>query len=130
MYDQGEDDGLVYLVMEFVPGRTVRDVLRQYGRLSAEQALTIIDPVLQALEAAHRAGFVHRDVKPENVLLTDDGRVKVAAVGLARAISAATSTAATQGAALPGAGWKRQCQPQPKQGQGVGTCATAGPPSG
>ena len=97
VYDQGEDDGLVYLVMEFVPGRTVRDVLRQYGRLSAEQALTIIDPVLQALEAAHRAGFVHRDVKPENVLLTDDGRVKVADFGLARAISAATSTAATQG---------------------------------
>jgi serine/threonine-protein kinase len=97
VYDQGEDGDLVYLVMEYVPGRTVRDVLRQFGRLSAEQALTILDPVLQALEAAHSAGFVHRDVKPENVLLTDDGRVKVADFGLARAISAATSTAATQG---------------------------------
>jgi len=97
VYDQGEDDDLVYLVMEYVPGRTVRDVIRERGRLSAEQALTILDPVLQALDAAHRAGFVHRDVKPENVLLTDDGRVKVADFGLARAISAATSTAATQG---------------------------------
>ncbi|MFN8145857.1 MAG: Stk1 family PASTA domain-containing Ser/Thr kinase [Candidatus Nanopelagicales bacterium] len=97
VYDQGEDDGVVYLVMEYVPGRTVRDVLRERGRLTAEQALTILDPVLQALDAAHRAGFVHRDVKPENVLLTDDGRVKVADFGLARAISAATSTAATQG---------------------------------
>ncbi|HET7901550.1 MAG TPA: Stk1 family PASTA domain-containing Ser/Thr kinase [Candidatus Nanopelagicales bacterium] len=97
VYDQGEDDGVVYLAMEYVPGRTVRDVLRERGRLSPEQALTILDPVLQALEAAHRAGFVHRDVKPENVLLTDDGRVKVADFGLARAISAATSTAATQG---------------------------------
>ncbi len=97
VYDQGEDDDLVYLVMEYVPGRTVRDVLREYGRLTAEQALTILDPVLQALDAAHAAGFVHRDVKPENVLLTDDGRVKVADFGLARAISAATSTAATQG---------------------------------
>jgi len=75
----------------------VRDVLREYGRLTAEQALTVLDPVLQALDAAHHAGFVHRDVKPENVLLTDDGRVKVADFGLARAISAATSTAATQG---------------------------------
>ncbi len=97
VYDQGEDGDLVYLVMEFVPGRTVRDVLREFGRLTAEQALTILDPVLQALDAAHHAGFVHRDVKPENVLLTDDGRVKVADFGLARAISAATSTAATQG---------------------------------
>jgi serine/threonine-protein kinase len=97
VYDQGEDGDLVYLVMEYVSGRTVRDVLREYGRLTAEQALTIVDPVLQALDAAHHAGFVHRDVKPENVLLTDDGRVKVADFGLARAISAATSTAATQG---------------------------------
>jgi eukaryotic-like serine/threonine-protein kinase len=97
VYDQGEDGDIVYLVMEYVPGRTVRDVLREYGRLTAEQALTILDPVLQALDAAHRAGFVHRDVKPENVLLTDDGKVKVADFGLARAISAATSTAATQG---------------------------------
>jgi serine/threonine-protein kinase len=97
VYDQGEDGDLVYLAMEYVPGRTVRDVLREHGKLSAEQALTILDPVLQALEAAHRAGFVHRDVKPENVLLTDDGRVKVADFGLARAISAATSSAATQG---------------------------------
>jgi len=97
VYDQGEDSGLIYLVMEFVPGRTVRDVLREFGRLSPEQALTILDPVLQALDAAHAAGFVHRDVKPENVLLTDDGRVKVADFGLARAISAGNATAATQG---------------------------------
>jgi serine/threonine-protein kinase len=97
VFDQGSDGDVVYLAMEYVPGRTVRDVLKEHGRLSPEQALTILDPVLQALDAAHRAGFVHRDVKPENVLLTDDGRVKVADFGLARAISAATSTAATQG---------------------------------
>jgi len=97
VYDQGEDGALVYLVMELVPGRTVRDVLREHGRLAPEQALTILDPVLQALDAAHSAGFVHRDIKPENVLLTDDGRVKVADFGLARAISASTATAATQG---------------------------------
>ena len=73
VYDQGASDGLVYLAMEYVAGRTVRDVLREHGRLTPEQALTILDPVLQALVAAHRAGFVHRDIKPENVLLGDDG---------------------------------------------------------
>jgi len=86
VYDQGEADGLVYLAMEYVPGRTLRDVLRQYGPLSPEQALVFLDPVLEALAAAHAAGFVHRDIKPENVLISDDGRVKVADFGLARAL--------------------------------------------
>jgi eukaryotic-like serine/threonine-protein kinase len=88
VYDQGESDGLVYLAMEYVPGRTLRDVLRQYGPLTPEQALVFLDPVLEALAAAHAAGFVHRDVKPENVLISDDGRVKVADFGLARAVEA------------------------------------------
>ncbi len=87
VYDQGDDDGLVYLAMEYVPGRTLRDVLRQYGPLSPEQALVFLDPVLEALSAAHAAGFVHRDIKPENVLISNDGRVKVADFGLARALS-------------------------------------------
>ncbi len=86
VYDQGEADGLVYLAMEYVPGRTLRDVLRQYGPLSPEQGLVFLDPVLEALVAAHAAGFVHRDIKPENVLISDDGRVKVADFGLARAL--------------------------------------------
>jgi beta-lactam-binding protein with PASTA domain len=87
VYDQGEADGLVYLAMEYVPGRTLRDVLRQYGPLTPEQALVFLDPVLEALAAAHAAGFVHRDIKPENVLISNDGRVKVADFGLARALS-------------------------------------------
>ena len=95
VFDQGEADGLPYLTMEFVPGRTLRDVLREYGSLTPEQALTILDPVLEALAAAHDAGFVHRDVKPENVLISDDGRVKVTDFGLARAVT--NVTAATQG---------------------------------
>lgn len=86
VYDQGDDNGVVYLAMEYVPGRTLRDVLRQYGPLSPEQALVFLDPVLEALAAAHAAGFVHRDIKPENVLISDDGRVKVADFGLARAL--------------------------------------------
>lgn len=96
VFDQGVDGAYVYLAMEYVPGRTVRDVLRQQGPLTSEQALAIIDPVLEALSAAHAAGFVHRDIKPENILITSDGRIKVADFGLARAL-ASTETSATTG---------------------------------
>lgn len=84
--DQGRDGDVVFLVMELVEGRTLRDVLRERGRLSGQQALEVLEPVLAALSAAHRAGVIHRDVKPENVLLGDDGSVKVADFGLARAV--------------------------------------------
>lgn len=96
VHDQGSltEDGIPYLVMEYVAGRTLRDVLREHGPLKPEQALTILEPVLLALDAAHTAGFVHRDVKPENILISDDGRIKVADFGLARAV---TSMTATQG---------------------------------
>ncbi|MDP4803580.1 MAG: Stk1 family PASTA domain-containing Ser/Thr kinase, partial [Candidatus Nanopelagicales bacterium] len=95
VFDQGESDGLVYLAMEYIPGRTLRDVVREFGPLTTEQALVFLDPVLEALVAAHGAGFVHRDIKPENVLISDDGRVKVADFGLARAVSDAGSSATT-----------------------------------
>ncbi len=96
VYDQGREGELVYLAMEYVPGRTLRDVLREYGPLTPEQALVFLDPVLEALGAAHAAGFVHRDIKPENVLISDDGRVKVADFGLARAMEA-NGQSVTQG---------------------------------
>lgn len=92
VYDQGESDGQVYLAMEYIPGRTLRDVLNDYGPLTLEQALVLLDPVVEALDAAHNAGFVHRDIKPENVLISDDGRVKVADFGLARAVASSEST--------------------------------------
>ncbi|MEV4178847.1 Stk1 family PASTA domain-containing Ser/Thr kinase [Nonomuraea sp. NPDC049709] len=92
VFDQGTDNDVVYLSMEYVPGRTLRDILRERGRLPAREALEIMIPVLAALGAAHQAGLVHRDVKPENVLMTDDGRVKVVDFGLARAIEATNQT--------------------------------------
>src|SRR6195952_5378083 len=93
--DQGQDAGTVFLVMELVDGHPLRDVLRQEGALSPAEAVGLISPVLEALAAAHTAGYVHRDVKPENVLIGDDGRVKVGDFGLARAVDASPLTATT-----------------------------------
>ncbi len=87
VYDQGADGGVLYLAMEYLPGRTLRDVLAERGALTARESVSVLEPVLGALGAAHRAGIVHRDVKPENVILTDDGRIKVADFGLAGAIT-------------------------------------------
>jgi len=95
VYDQGEDDGHVFLAMELVNGLTLRQVMHAQGALTPRAALDIFDPILQALGAAHSAGLIHRDVKPENVILREDGTVKVADFGLARAISTTTSTAQT-----------------------------------
>ncbi|MFL1378544.1 MULTISPECIES: Stk1 family PASTA domain-containing Ser/Thr kinase [unclassified Nocardiopsis] len=90
VFDQGEDRGHVFLAMEYVPGRTLRALLKERGRLSARDALQVMAPVLAALGAAHQAGMVHRDIKPENVLITEDGRIKVADFGLARAVEQST----------------------------------------
>ncbi|HEY7717270.1 MAG TPA: Stk1 family PASTA domain-containing Ser/Thr kinase [Pedococcus sp.] len=95
VFDQGEDDGSMFLAMEYVPGQTLRDVMRAEGTLTPRAALDIIEPVLQALAAAHRAGIIHRDVKPENVILREDGTVKVADFGLARAVTSHTVTSQT-----------------------------------
>ncbi|MGW7723713.1 Stk1 family PASTA domain-containing Ser/Thr kinase [Streptomyces canus] len=92
VFDQGTDGSYVYLAMEYVAGCTLRDVLRERGALQPRAALDILEPVLAALGAAHRAGFVHRDMKPENVLIGDDGRVKVADFGLVRSVNTVTST--------------------------------------
>ncbi|MFF5501781.1 Stk1 family PASTA domain-containing Ser/Thr kinase [Streptomyces roseolus] len=92
VFDQGAEGAYVYLAMEYVSGCTLRDVLRERGALQPRAALDILEPVLAALGAAHRAGFVHRDMKPENVLIGDDGRVKVADFGLVRSVGSATAT--------------------------------------
>lgn len=93
VHDQGEDDGLVFLAMELVEGSTLRARMREAGALSPREALSTIADVLAALAVAHRAGIVHRDVKPENVLVSPAGVVKVADFGLARAVTSTTATA-------------------------------------
>jgi serine/threonine protein kinase len=86
VHDQGRDpDGTVFLVLELVEGGTLRDVLRDEGRLHPATALTVAEQVVTALQVAHDRGLVHRDVKPENVLVGTDGSVKVADFGLVAA---------------------------------------------
>ncbi|MCM3696386.1 Stk1 family PASTA domain-containing Ser/Thr kinase [Microbacterium oleivorans] len=92
VFDQGQDGEMAYLVMEYLPGITLRELLREQKRLTLPQTITIMDAILSGLSAAHRAGIVHRDVKPENVLLAEDGRIKIGDFGLARATSANTAT--------------------------------------
>lgn len=95
--DQGNDGPTAYLVMEYIKGHTLRDVLHDRGALPPRLALALIDPVVEGLGAAHAAGFIHRDVKPENVLIADDGRIKIGDFGLARAVTSSTSTGALIG---------------------------------
>jgi serine/threonine-protein kinase len=90
VYDQGRDGDTVFLVMELVDGGTLRDLLRARGVLSVPETLAVLEPLLGALSAAHSAGLVHRDVKPENVLISTRGEVKVADFGLVRAVASTT----------------------------------------
>jgi beta-lactam-binding protein with PASTA domain/predicted Ser/Thr protein kinase len=108
VYDTGEEEasdgsGVAqpYIVMEYVAGRTLRDVLREGRKILPERALEITSGVLSALDYSHRAGIIHRDIKPGNVMLTPSGDVKVMDFGIARAISDASSTM-TQTAAVVG----------------------------
>ncbi|KAB8196295.1 Stk1 family PASTA domain-containing Ser/Thr kinase [Nonomuraea phyllanthi] len=102
VYDTGEDatDGtpVPYIVMEYVDGRTLRDLLRQDRRLLPERAVELVDGILRALDYSHRGGIVHRDIKPANVMITRAGDVKVMDFGIARAMadSAATMTQTAQ----------------------------------
>ena len=92
VFDQGQDGSITFIVMEYLPGITLRELLQDFGALTPAQTVDIVRAVLQGLDAAHTAGIVHRDLKPENVLLADDGRIKIADFGLARASTHNTAT--------------------------------------
>ncbi|GAA3472772.1 Stk1 family PASTA domain-containing Ser/Thr kinase [Nonomuraea roseola] len=102
VYDTGEDNSegapVPYIVMEYVDGRTLRDLLRADRRLLPERAVELVDGILRALDYSHRGGIVHRDIKPANVMITRNGDVKVMDFGIARAMadSAATMTQTAQ----------------------------------
>ena len=97
VFDQGADGEVIFLVMEYVPGITLRDAMNDFGALDANKALEIIEPLTEALAAAHSAGILHRDLKPENVFLSDGGKVKLGDFGLAREISEHTQTGSVVG---------------------------------
>ncbi|WP_197520052.1 protein kinase [Mycobacterium sp. E1386] len=101
VYDQGLDARHPFLVMELIEGGTLRELLAERGPMPPYAVTAVLRPVLGGLAAAHRAGLVHRDVKPENVLISDDGDVKIADFGLVRAVAAAgiTSTSVILGTA-------------------------------
>ena len=101
VYDQGQDGRHPFLVMELIEGGTLRELLAERGPMPPHAVVAVLHPVLGGLAAAHRAGLVHRDVKPENVLISDDGDVKIADFGLVRAVAAAgiTSTSVILGTA-------------------------------
>jgi beta-lactam-binding protein with PASTA domain len=124
VYDTGEEpagDGhdrvaQPYIVMEYVAGRTLRDILREGRKILPERALEITSGVLSALDYSHRAGIIHRDIKPGNVMLTPSGDVKVMDFGIARAISDAASSM-TQTAAVVGTA--QYLSPEQARGESV-----------
>ena len=93
VFDQGMDGDRPFIVMEYVPGCTLRHIITQEAPLTPVRALDLLEPVVSALASAHEDGLVHRDVKPENVLISDRGQIKVADFGLARAVGNHTMSA-------------------------------------
>ena len=97
IYDVGEEDGLYYIVMELVDGITLKKYIEEKGKLSVKEAVGISLQIANGLDAAHRNNIVHRDVKPQNILIARDGTAKVSDFGIAKAASSNTITANAMG---------------------------------
>jgi beta-lactam-binding protein with PASTA domain/predicted Ser/Thr protein kinase len=120
VYDTGEDrtasGATPYIVMEYVEGDTLRDVLRREGPLSPERAMALAADICGALDFSHRNGIVHRDVKPGNVMITPQGTVKVMDFGIARAVSDSAATMTSTAAVI---GTAQYLSPEQARGEGV-----------
>ncbi|MFQ1004188.1 Stk1 family PASTA domain-containing Ser/Thr kinase [Modestobacter sp. SSW1-42] len=120
VYDTGEDrtatGATPYIVMEYVEGETLRDLLRSEGRLSPERAMSLTADICAALDFSHRNGIVHRDVKPGNVMITPQGTVKVMDFGIARAVSDSAATMTSTAAVI---GTAQYLSPEQARGEGV-----------
>jgi serine/threonine-protein kinase len=120
VYDTGEDrtttGATPYIVMEYVEGETLRDVLRREGRLRPERAMSLTADICAALDFSHRNGIVHRDVKPGNVMITPQGTVKVMDFGIARAVSDSAATMTSTAAVI---GTAQYLSPEQARGEGV-----------
>jgi beta-lactam-binding protein with PASTA domain/predicted Ser/Thr protein kinase len=113
IFDRGEWDGTYYIAMEYVEGRTLKDIVRERGPAPSEAAVDVVLQILRALRYAHQRGIVHRDIKPQNVLIDEDGRVRVTDFGIARAgASDMTETGSIMGTA-------QYLSPEQAQGRAV-----------
>lgn len=97
VFDVGDDEGLYYIVMELIEGITLKDYISKKGKLSVKEATSIAIQVSMGLETAHSHGIVHRDVKPQNIIISTDGKVKVTDFGIARAASSNTISSNVMG---------------------------------
>src|SRR5450756_1197882 len=94
IYDRGEAEGTYYIAMEYLEGRSLKDLIVRHGPLSTQHVVSLGTQILEALRYAHRRDIVHRDIKPQNIIVDDEGRLKVTDFGIARAGSASTMTEA------------------------------------
>ena len=97
IYDVGSEDGLYYIVMEYVEGITLKTYIEKKGQLSFKESASIAIQVARGIEAAHNKEIIHRDIKPQNIIISTEGKVKVTDFGIARAASSNTISADVMG---------------------------------